>query len=151
MTPEQLKAITNEMAPRDLAAQVVAAITEMGGPTTPQQAAIVEAASRFVAVVTGYRPEIPDQAHDARHRLVVISPDQDTDYCYVDLTREEALKRFWSNEDAHLYKGPELKVEESEFAGGFMLWRNMGNGLAKMMRANGFPPDLIGIVGNPDE
>ena len=127
------------LAPHELAVHVGAAMAEMaasGAELGPLQAVIYEAAKRYA-----------EQVHTgARHRLVVISPDKDTDYCYVDMSKEEALARFTNSDDGALYNPSNLKVAESEFAGGFMLWRNMGSNMADMLGQRGMPPELADLL-----
>ncbi len=66
---------------------------------------------------------------ETKHRIVVISPDEDTDYCYLDMSREEAVRLFQANEDwARLYQPrglliQDLNVKEGEFDRSFILCR----------------------------
>lgn len=152
MEPAQLKAEANALSIYDLAAKLNEVVASGSAPTTMEQAVLLEAAARIVALSTGYRAEIPDQVRPARHRLVVISPDKDTDYCYIDVSREEALATFSDSDDGAMYDqaSPDFKVAESEFAGGFMLWRNMGNNMADMLGQRGLPPELANLLRGKD-
>ncbi len=89
-----------------------------------------------------------------KHRIAIISPDKHSDYCYLDMSAEEAMKRFKEHEDwANIYepRGLEPKVVEHEFDDSFMLWRGIGNDIAKLARERGMPPELVNLFGNPDE
>jgi len=132
------------LAPHELAVHVAAAMAAQaasGAQLDPLQAVMYEAAKRYAEQV----------ATGARHRLVVISPDADTDYCYVDISKDEALARFAASDDGPLYDQSKLKVAESEFAGGFMLWRNMGSNMADLLGQRGLPPELADLLRGPDD
>lgn len=136
MTTEPQNPDLGALSPQDLAAQATAALATQPADTTGHLAVIFEAARRYA------------QEAGVRHRLVVISPDDDTDYCYLDVSREEALKKFGESDDGQLYdpsKKP-LKVQESEFAGGFMLWRNMGGNMADILGQRGMPAELANLL-----
>lgn len=82
------------------------------------------------------------------HRIVLISPDKDTDYCYLDMPKEEALKRFKEHEDwVNIYepRGGEPRVSELEFDECFLLWRDQSNDLARIMEDHGIPSDITDL------
>lgn len=73
--------------------------------------------------------------------VVVISPDKDTDYIYLDMSREEAIAEFKENEDWHnIYASQNLdfskcvRVEEIE-SNFFMLWRGAGKAFREQEEA----------------
>lgn len=88
-----------------------------------------------------------------QHRLLMISPDKNTDYCYLDITEDEAIARFKQNEDWHrLYqpKGYVPKVAVLAFDDAFMLWRNQGNDMADLLEARGAPDLLVDLFRRPE-
>jgi len=54
----QLLEEANKLSPKDLAARATFVIKMHGAPSTPEYAAVIEAALRFIAVVTGERPQV---------------------------------------------------------------------------------------------
>lgn len=142
MTTESQNPDLGALSPQDLAARTakaIASFTDRPADMVGDIAVIYEAARRYA------------QQAGVRHRLVVISPDDDTDYCFLDVSREEALKKFEESADGQLYdqsKKP-LKVQESEFAGSFMLWRNMRGNMADMLGQRGMPQDLLDLLRGP--
>jgi len=77
-----------------------------------------------------------------KHRIVIVSPDPNTDYCYLDMTREAALAKFHQHEDwLNIYqpKGIMPATTELEFDDSFMLWRNKGSDLADILGQRGGP------------
>lgn len=93
------------------------------------------------------------QTEPKRYAAVVFSPDKNSDYIYLNVTEAEGIEKFKAGEDwLRLYKPagyePKPMLVETE---SFMLWRNQGNDLAKMMVARGIAPEMVGLVGNPKE
>jgi len=132
------------LAPHELAVHVAAAMAAQaasGAQLDPLQAVIYEAAKRYAE----------QTATGARHRMVVISPNDNSDYCYLDVDEETAMKLFNEGEDAHLYQEQALKVTNIDFAGGFMLWRNMGNDMADILGQRGLPPELADLLRGPQD
>lgn len=134
----------SEMTDQQLAHETVAAIASLVQTTRQDLAAVaeagailMEAAQRFVRMATEPR------------RVVIIAPDKNSDYCYVDMTKDEALAMFQAGDDAALYDPARLKVSESEFKGGFMLWRNMGNDMADILGQRGLPPEFADLLRPP--
>lgn len=81
----------------------------------------------------------------AKHRLVVISPDADTDYCYLDMTDDEAVAQFRAHEDYQMYadRGYVPKPVSSEFDNSFLLWRNKGKDFADYASRLGLPDEVV--------
>jgi hypothetical protein len=88
-----------------------------------------------------------------KHRLAMISPDADSDYCYLDMTDEEALAQFREHEDFAMYdaRGYVPVVVSMEFDNSFLLWRNKGNDMARWGRERGIPEEFVRLFGNPDK
>lgn len=81
--------------------------------------------------------------------VVVISPDENSDYVYLDVTKEAALAKFKAHDDWAIYqrRGIEPKVTVGDATGGsFMLWRNIGNDLAKEAEARGVPSFVADLL-----
>jgi hypothetical protein len=88
-----------------------------------------------------------------QHRLVIISPDKNTDYCYLDMSNEAAIERFKQCEDwLNLYqpRGYVPKADALEFGDSFMLWRNQANDMADHMEERGVPPELVNLFRRPE-
>jgi len=139
MTTEPQNRALGALSPQDLAAQAataLAALTDRPADLEGHIAVIYEAARRYA------------QEAGVRHRLVVIAADKDTDYCYLDVTKAEALAQFDQADDSHLYNrnSPDFKVTESEIKGGFMLWRNMGSNMADILGQRGLPAELANLL-----
>lgn len=87
-------------------------------------------------------------ASTSKHRLVIISPDSNTDYCYLDMSEEEAIAEFKQNEDwLEIYQptGYVPKAITQEVGNSFMLWRNKGADMAAQMEARGMPPEFAAL------
>jgi hypothetical protein len=84
-----------------------------------------------------------------KHRLVIFSPDKDTDYCYLDMTVDEALAKFKTHEDwVNIYepRGYVPTAKEMEFDDSFMLWRNIGSDLAGLFEQRDAPAELVDVM-----
>lgn len=84
-----------------------------------------------------------------KHRLVIFSPDKDSDYCYLDMPVDEALAKFKAHEDwARIYepRGYVPVAREMEFDDSFMLWRNVGSSLAGLFEERGVSPELVDLM-----
>lgn len=70
------------------------------------------------------------------------------------MSAEDAMTRFKEHEDwANIYepRGLEPRVCEQEFDESFMLWRSLGNSMAKIAQERGMPPGIVQLLGNPDD
>lgn len=85
----------------------------------------------------------------AKHRLIIISPDGNTDFCYLDMSPEQAMAKFKEHEDwIAIYepKGYVPEFKELAFDDSFMLWRNVGNELADRAQELGMPDAVTQLL-----
>jgi len=87
-----------------------------------------------------------------RYTAAVFSPDEHSDYIYLNVTEAEAIEKFKANEDwENLYEPagyvPEPMLVESQ---SFMLWRRQGDDMAKRAVDAGMPVELARLLGNPE-